>query len=97
MGLDDLLTVFDRGKEGLVPATGDDGDDVFILSNDERVRRVVELEKLRDMVKTLSISNSPELARVAQKVGDGSRDGEPSVFYPMLLGISGIYAPSRHI
>lgn len=51
-------------------------DDEPILSNDEKISRIEKLQQVLATAQRLWASGSMELDLLAQKIGDGSRDGQ---------------------
>ena len=70
---DEIQLLFQSGVSQT--ATGGDGEEDEVLPEPERLRRVAALKEVLATAQQHWLSGSEDLDLVAEKLGDGSRDG----------------------
>jgi hypothetical protein len=90
---EEVEVLFKSGEQLASNVSSEDEDDESVLSEAELSRRVQKLSQVLDTVRKLLDSGSIKLDAIAQKIGDGSRDGEFCVITPAFhaLGRTSFY------
>lgn len=76
---DDVQQLFQRTEGVVQPAGGDDDDDEAALTEEETHYRTALMRAVLLEAHNAWVSGSEDLDRIAEKLGDGSRQGESLV------------------